>query len=158
MQYFCRHYHTRNTMQYHTTQGDLTNAIFWFGSNIKCFFSYSLILQVSFSLILQVAPEEFEAAFDRVISIEMFEHMKNYGKLHKKVSKYLYSAIYLFSSCIWSISLFFRYQDGWGPVENFLSTSLRTSNWIWQKRKGCVYNHCQFIVYSMGMAYFFLSI
>ena len=58
---------------------------FWFGSNIKCFLSYSLILQVSFSLILQVAPEEFEAAFDRVISIEMFEHMKNYGKLHKKV-------------------------------------------------------------------------
>ena len=34
----------------------------------------------------QVDPEEFQEAFDRVISIEMFEHMKNYGKLHKKVS------------------------------------------------------------------------
>ena len=34
----------------------------------------------------QVDPEEFQDAFDRVISIEMFEHMKNYGKLHKKVS------------------------------------------------------------------------
>ena len=33
----------------------------------------------------QVDPEEFQDAFDRVISIEMFEHMKNYGKLHKKV-------------------------------------------------------------------------
>ena len=35
---------------------------------------------------LQVDPEEFQEAFDRVISIEMFEHMKNYGKLHKKVT------------------------------------------------------------------------
>jgi len=36
--------------------------------------------------VAKVDPEEFQDAFDRVISIEMFEHMKNYGKLHKKVS------------------------------------------------------------------------
>ena len=35
---------------------------------------------------LQVDPEDFQVEFDRVISIEMFEHMKNYGKLLKKVS------------------------------------------------------------------------
>jgi cyclopropane-fatty-acyl-phospholipid synthase len=34
-------------------------------------------------------PEEDHGTFDRVISIEMFEHMKNYGKLLKKISAWL---------------------------------------------------------------------
>ena len=34
----------------------------------------------------QVDPGEFQLAFDRVISIEMFEHMKNYQKLLHKVA------------------------------------------------------------------------
>ena len=41
---------------------------------------------VNTSSFLQVDPEDFQMAFDRVISIEMFEHMKNYGKLLKKVT------------------------------------------------------------------------
>lgn len=40
--------------------------------------------------------EEFEAKFDRIISIEMFEHMKNYGKLLEKISGWLKPAGKLF--------------------------------------------------------------
>jgi len=39
--------------------------------------------------VAKVDPEDFQMAFDRVISIEMFEHMKNYGKLLKKISGWL---------------------------------------------------------------------
>lgn len=34
-------------------------------------------------------PEEDKATFDRIISIEMFEHMKNYGLLMKKLATWL---------------------------------------------------------------------
>ena len=34
-------------------------------------------------------PEDERASFDRVISIEMFEHMKNYGLLMNKISTWL---------------------------------------------------------------------
>ncbi len=34
-------------------------------------------------------PEGERASFDRVISIEMFEHMKNYGLLMNKISRWL---------------------------------------------------------------------
>merc|ERR1712002_819178 len=34
-------------------------------------------------------PQDFSQAFDRVISIEMFEHMKNYEKLLEKVSTWI---------------------------------------------------------------------
>ena len=34
-------------------------------------------------------PPSFDAQFDRVISIEMFEHMKNYGLLLHKVSRWM---------------------------------------------------------------------
>ena len=34
-------------------------------------------------------PKEYKDKADRVISIEMFEHMKNYELLLKKISKWL---------------------------------------------------------------------
>ena len=33
--------------------------------------------------------DDFEGKFDRIMSIEMFEHMKNYGKLLEKLSGWL---------------------------------------------------------------------
>ena len=39
--------------------------------------------------ITKFESDEFETKFDRVISIEMFEHMKNYELLLKKISGWL---------------------------------------------------------------------
>lgn len=34
-------------------------------------------------------PEDDKESYDRIISIEMFEHMKNYGLLMKKLATWL---------------------------------------------------------------------
>lgn len=39
--------------------------------------------------VAKVDPEDFALSFDRVISIEMFEHMKNYHKLLHKISTWM---------------------------------------------------------------------
>jgi cyclopropane-fatty-acyl-phospholipid synthase len=41
-------------------------------------------------------PSSFDAGFDRVISIEMFEHMKNYGLLLKKIAGWMRADARLF--------------------------------------------------------------
>ena len=46
---------------------------------------YLLTFSLSTTMTPQVDPGGFQLAFDRVISIEMFEHMKNYQKLLHKV-------------------------------------------------------------------------
>ncbi|WOL09053.1 (S)-coclaurine N-methyltransferase [Canna indica] len=40
-------------------------------------------------IVADISNFEMEASFDRVVSIEMFEHMKNYKKLLKKISKWM---------------------------------------------------------------------
>ncbi|KAG1335428.1 (S)-coclaurine N-methyltransferase [Cocos nucifera] len=40
-------------------------------------------------IVADISKFEMEATFDRVISIEMFEHMKNYKELLKKISKWM---------------------------------------------------------------------
>lgn len=40
-------------------------------------------------IVADIGKFEMEASFDRVISIEMFEHMKNYKELLKKISKWM---------------------------------------------------------------------
>ncbi|CAL0319086.1 unnamed protein product [Lupinus luteus] len=40
-------------------------------------------------IVADIRTFEMERSFDRIISIEMFEHMKNYGELLKKISKWM---------------------------------------------------------------------
>ncbi|PKA63343.1 (S)-coclaurine N-methyltransferase [Apostasia shenzhenica] len=40
-------------------------------------------------VVADISEYEMEASFDRIISIEMFEHMKNYKELLKKISKWM---------------------------------------------------------------------
>lgn len=44
--------------------------------------------------------EEDMSAYDRVLSIEMFEHMKNYQKLIAKISRWLVPGGKLFGACL----------------------------------------------------------
>ncbi|PIA42937.1 hypothetical protein AQUCO_02000409v1 [Aquilegia coerulea] len=47
-------------------------------------------------IVADISTYEMDASFDRVFSIEMFEHMKNYKKLLKKVSKWMNEESLLF--------------------------------------------------------------
>mmetsp|Transcript_10019 Transcript_10019/g.28509 ORF Transcript_10019/g.28509 Transcript_10019/m.28509 type:complete len:374 (-) Transcript_10019:150-1271(-) len=58
-------------------------------------------------------PKDLEGTFDRVISIEMFEHMKNYGKLLAKVSSWLKPDGKLFIHIFTHRSSPYHFQDGW---------------------------------------------
>lgn len=46
--------------------------------------------------------EKCMGAYDRVMSIEMFEHMKNYQKLIAKISRWLAPGGKLFGACLGS--------------------------------------------------------
>ncbi|KAF5179256.1 (S)-coclaurine N-methyltransferase [Thalictrum thalictroides] len=47
-------------------------------------------------IVADISTYEMDASFDRVFSIEMFEHMKNYKELLKKVSKWMKEESLLF--------------------------------------------------------------
>lgn len=47
-------------------------------------------------IVADISTHEMEASFDRIFSIEMFEHMKNYKELLKKISKWMKQESLLF--------------------------------------------------------------
>ncbi|XP_047321903.1 (S)-coclaurine N-methyltransferase-like [Impatiens glandulifera] len=51
--------------------------------------SGNLKLQNLEIIVADISTFEMEATYDRILSIEMFEHMKNYGDLLKKISKWM---------------------------------------------------------------------
>jgi len=58
-------------------------------------------------------PQDFSQAFDRVISIEMFEHMKNYEKLLHKVSTWLKPGGKLFVHIFTHKWKSYHFKDDW---------------------------------------------
>jgi cyclopropane-fatty-acyl-phospholipid synthase len=65
-------------------------------------------------------PEEYHGQYDRVISIEMFEHMKNYQILFKKVANWLHSKGKIFIHIFVSLEVPGHYENGW-MSEHFFS-------------------------------------
>ncbi|KAK8913573.1 hypothetical protein KSP39_PZI024301 [Platanthera zijinensis] len=47
-------------------------------------------------IVADICELEMDASFDRILSIEMFEHMKNYKRLLKKISKWMKAESLLF--------------------------------------------------------------
>lgn len=61
-----------------------------------------------------------EGSFDRIVSNEMFEHMKNYQKLFKKVSSWLKPNGKLFIHIFVHDQYAYHFQKGW-MAENFFT-------------------------------------
>lgn len=65
-----------------------------------------------------------EGSFDRILSIEMFEHMKNYSLLFQKVSSWLKdggdSRLFIHIFCHRTTPYHFEDEDGW-MAQNFFS-------------------------------------
>lgn len=65
-----------------------------------------------------------ENSFDRILSIEMFEHMKNYSQLFQKVSSWLKdggeSRLFIHIFCHRTTPYHFEEDDGW-MAQNFFS-------------------------------------
>ena len=58
-------------------------------------------------------PAELHGQADRVISIEMFEHMKNYGLLMEKISSWMKPGGKLFVHIFTHRDLPGHFQNGW---------------------------------------------
>lgn len=56
-------------------------------------------------------PEQLDGGFDRVLSIEMFEHMKNYGLLLQKISRWMKSDATLFVHIFVHKLLAYHFED-----------------------------------------------
>ena len=67
-----------------------------------------------------VAPQELRSTYDRVISIELFEHMKNYQKLLSKVSDLLKPEGKLFVHIFAHKDSPYDFEDGW-MTEHFFT-------------------------------------
>lgn len=65
-----------------------------------------------------------ESSFDRILSIEMFEHMKNYSLLFRKVASWLKdggeSRLFIHTFCHRTTPYHFQEDDGW-MAQNFFS-------------------------------------
>ena len=59
----------------------------------------------------EFTPEQLGAGFDRVISIEMFEHMKNYGLLLAKISRWMKADAKLFVHIFVHRTLAYHFED-----------------------------------------------
>ncbi|XP_042488486.1 (S)-coclaurine N-methyltransferase-like [Macadamia integrifolia] len=58
-----------------------------------------------------ISTYEMEASFDRVLSIEMFEHMKNYQELLKKISKWMKQDSLLFIHYFCHKAFAYHFED-----------------------------------------------
>eukprot|EP00981_Chlorochromonas_danica_P003587 scaffold663_cov169-Ochromonas_danica.AAC.1 len=65
-------------------------------------------------------PDEHLETIDRVISIEMFEHMKNYALLMHKISTWLKTGGKLFVHIFTHVEMPGHYESGW-MTENFFT-------------------------------------
>ncbi|MCD7450166.1 hypothetical protein HAX54_003947 [Datura stramonium] len=52
-----------------------------------------------------------EGSFDRILSIEMFEHMKNYGDLLKKISRWMKADSLLFVQHLLPQAFAYHFED-----------------------------------------------
>ncbi|XP_078432110.1 (S)-coclaurine N-methyltransferase-like isoform X3 [Wolffia australiana] len=62
-------------------------------------------------IVADISKFEMEAAFDRVISIEMFEHMKNYKLLLKKLSSWMKEDALLFVHYFCHKNVTYHFED-----------------------------------------------
>lgn len=73
----------------------------------------------------------FDGLVDRVVSIEMFEHMKNYGELMRRISTWLKPGGKLFVHIFSHPTLCYHYQDKDGEdwlTRNFFTGGIMPSN------------------------------
>jgi len=74
---------------------------------------------------------EYDEQFDRVVSVEMFEHMKNYQLLMKKIALWLKPGGLLFVHIFTHKTLCYHYQDKDGTdwmTRNFFAGGIMPSN------------------------------
>lgn len=62
-------------------------------------------------IVADISTFEMEASYDRIFSIEMFEHMKNYEKLLKKISKWMKQDSLLFVHYFCHKSFAYHFED-----------------------------------------------
>jgi cyclopropane-fatty-acyl-phospholipid synthase len=74
-----------------------------------------------------VAAFEFPRQFDRVVSVEMFEHMRNYEQLLAKVARWMRPAALLFVHVFAHCRFAYFYEDNW-MAEHFFTGGLMPSD------------------------------
>ena len=76
-----------------------------------------------------VVDYEFEAeAYDRVVSIELFEHMKNYKMLMAKIARTLTPGGKLFVHIFCHKSTPYDFEDGWMSTHFFSGGTMLSAN------------------------------
>ncbi|KAJ4830155.1 hypothetical protein Tsubulata_042905 [Turnera subulata] len=62
-------------------------------------------------IVADISTFEMEASYDRIFSIEMFEHMKNYGQLLNKISKWMKQDTLLFVHYFCHKAFAYHFED-----------------------------------------------
>ncbi|CAL9773034.1 unnamed protein product [Musa acuminata subsp. burmannicoides] len=83
-------------------------------------------------IVADIAKFEMEASFDRVVSIEMFEHMKNYKMLLKKISMWMKqdSLLFIHHFCHKTFAYHFedKNEDDWITRYFFTGGTMPSAN------------------------------
>ncbi|XVF48716.1 hypothetical protein PTKIN_Ptkin03bG0211800 [Pterospermum kingtungense] len=83
-------------------------------------------------MVADISTFEMEASYDRIYSIEMFEHMKNYQDLLKKISKWMKqdSPLVVHSFCHKEFAYHFEdiYEDDWIARYFFTGGTMPSAN------------------------------
>ena len=90
------------------------------------------IVTHEFPAVAQSSGRSIEAGFDRVMSIEMFEHMKNYGLLLKKISSWMKPDarlfVHIFVHKILAYHFEAKEQDDWMSKYFFTGGTMPSEN------------------------------
>nr|GMD45925.1 (S)-coclaurine N-methyltransferase [Ipomoea batatas] len=62
-------------------------------------------------IVADISTFDMEASYDRIFSIEMFEHMKNYGDLLKKIAKWMKPDSFLFVHYFCHKAFAYHFED-----------------------------------------------
>ncbi|XP_058105254.1 (S)-coclaurine N-methyltransferase-like isoform X2 [Magnolia sinica] len=87
-------------------------------------------------IVADISKFEMQASFDRILSIEMFEHMKNYKELLRKISKWMKDDSLLFIHYFCHKAFAYHFEDDVSIVNHWLVNGMhyaRTSE-EWLKR------------------------